>query len=266
MTSAPRIVAEDVVRSFPGEKRTVTALGPMSTEIDDRRFVSIVGPSGCGKSTFLRIIGGLIRPSDGRIRVADDGSGRPLAAFVFQDYSVFPWKTVLENVAWTLRVNGASRSESASLAQEWVSRVGLEPFADDYPATLSGGMRQRVAIARAFAANPQVLLMDEPFAALDAQMRTVMQEELGRLCEAEPRTVVFVTHSIDEAILLSDTILVMSASPGRIIGRYDVPLPRPRDVGAVDSVEARELHRTVWTHLEDEVTKVMAQRSAAVPA
>lgn len=265
MTSQ-RILAEDLARSFHTETNRVDALGPLSTEIVDREFVSIVGPSGCGKSTFLRVVGGLIRPSKGRVRVVDDKSGRPLTGFVFQDYSVFPWKTVLQNVAWTLRVNGRSRSEANAVAMDWVCRVGLENAADQYPATLSGGMRQRVAIARAFASNPQILLMDEPFAALDAQMRRVMQEELAGLCEAEPRTVVFVTHSIAEAILLSDTILVMSARPGRIIGRYDVPLERPRTTAASETPEARDLHRTVWEHLEEEVTRTMAERSEAAVA
>jgi len=259
-----RIRADSVTRSFVTKRSAVEALGPFDVSILDREFVSIVGPSGCGKSTFLRIVGGLIRPSSGRVAVADDDSGRPLASFVFQDYSVFPWKTVLQNVAWTLQVGGMSRRHAAETARQWVERVGLGSFGDAFPATLSGGMRQRVAIARAFASNPQILLMDEPFAALDAQLRTVMQEELARLCEDERRTVVFVTHSIDEALLLSDTILVMSASPGRLLARYDVDLGRPRDPAVLNGAAAGALREQIWGHLESEVTKALSK--VPVPA
>ena len=259
----PRIAAERVARSFVTKRSTVNALGPLDVSIADREFVSIVGPSGCGKSTFLRIVGGILSPSSGRTVVADDQSGRPLSAFVFQDYSVYPWKTVSQNVTWTLQVGGMSPREARAQAREWVQRVGLGNFADAYPATLSGGMRQRVAIARAFASNPQVLLMDEPFAALDAQLRTVMQEELAGLCDAAPRTVVFVTHSIDEAIILSDTILVMSASPGTLLARYHVDLDRPRGPSVLNSDEARRLRSGIWAHLESEVTKTMTEQAVS---
>jgi NitT/TauT family transport system ATP-binding protein len=174
---------------------------------------------------------------------------------VFQDYSIYPWKTVLANVRFGLDVAKIGRKEANERAMHWVSKLGLAEFVDAYPATLSGGMRQRVSIARALAVEPEVLLMDEPFAALDAQLRTILQDELLALWQEDRRTVVFVTHSLDEAILLGDRVLVMSSRPGRLIGDYRVPFPRPRTGGLRATGEFASFQGLIWDQLRDEVDR-----------
>ncbi len=228
-----KISARGVERTFDAGR--VQALGPLDLDIDDGEFVTIVGPSGCGKSTFLRIVAGLIPPSTGTVELAV-ADHRHATAMVFQDYSIYPWKKVLDNVRFGLDVAGVPKKEGNERARRYLARMGLADRADSYPSTLSGGMRQRVAIARALAVEPEILLMDEPFAALDAQLRQVLQDELLELWQADRRTVVFVTHSLEEAILLADRVIVMSARPGRIIDTQVIPFAaapaqrRPHDV------------------------------------
>jgi len=255
-----KISIRDAGRKFVAGTTTVHAFGPIDHDIADGEFVCIVGPSGCGKSTLLRIIAGLLRPSTGSVEVRPRSTHTP-TAMVFQDYSIFPWKTVEANVMFGLAVAGLSRSESRQRARDWLTRLGLIDFAKAYPATLSGGMRQRVAIARALAVEPEVLLMDEPFAALDAQMRLVMQEELLRLWEADRRTLIFVTHSLDEALLLGDRVLVMSARPGKIIADIRVPFPRPRDGAVRGTAEFASLQQEIWELLRVEVQGAMRAAS-----
>jgi len=213
-----------------GQPPTV-ALADINLEIDEKEFICLVGPSGCGKTTLLRIIAGLEKPTSGDVRLDDMpiAGPDPQRGMVFQEYSLFPWKSVIDNIAFGLEMKGVSRQERRQIAEEYLNIVNLEQFRDAYPHELSGGMRQRVAIARALANNPRVLLMDEPFGALDAQTRNVMQKELLEIWEETKKTVVFVTHSVDEAVYLADRIVVLSPRPGKIEEVINVDLPRPRD-------------------------------------
>jgi NitT/TauT family transport system ATP-binding protein len=223
----PQIRAENVDKRF-GD---VQALSRLNLEVERNEFVSILGPSGCGKTTLLRIVGGLIPQDGGTVYVDDEPvtAPRPNMTLVFQNFRLLPWQTVEDNVGYGLRLRGASKKEARAQVGPFISMVGLEGFETAYPYQLSGGMQQRVGLARALAIDPQILLMDEPFGALDAQTREVMQEELLRIWNATQKTVVFVTHSIDEALVLSDRVVMMAARPGRIIENIEVPFNRPRD-------------------------------------
>lgn len=219
-------------------------------------FVCLLGPSGCGKSTLLRIVAGITSPNAGEVLIhRASTNGRPSNAMVFQEYALFPWRTVLKNVAFGQEMQGTTRQERLNIARHYVEKVGLTRFVDHYPHQLSGGMKQRVAIARALANNPEVLLMDEPFGALDAQTRTLLQEELLRIWEEEHKTVVYVTHSIEEAVLLSDRVILLTARPGQIKRIYPVPLPRPRDLSMRTTVEFTRLEQMMWVDLKEEVNK-----------
>ncbi len=219
----------------------VQAIGGVSLTISDDEFVSFVGPSGCGKTTLLRIIAGLDHATSGMILL--DGkqiSGTsPMVGMVFQEYSLFPWRNVLDNVAFGPQMRGIPKNDRRDLARKFVSLVGLEQFEKSYPYELSGGMRQRVAIARALANDPDLLLMDEPFGALDAQTRNKMQVELLSIWERSKKTILFVTHSVDEAVFLSDRIVVMSSRPGKIRSVVPVTIPRPRDRTAPEFAQLR---------------------------
>jgi NitT/TauT family transport system ATP-binding protein len=253
---ARKIVASGVERRFGRGRKVVQALGPVDLEVGTGEFVSVVGPSGCGKSTLLRIIAGLVRPSNGRVAIATTDPNP--AAMIFQSYGIYPWKTVLGNVRFGLDVQGVRGSEASERAQRWLQVMGLTEFGDAWPDTLSGGMRQRVSIARAMAVEPEILLMDEPFAALDAQTRSLLQEELLAVCQAERRTVVFVTHSLEEAILLADRVVVMSARPGRIIADREVPFERPRRPDVRVRPEFAALQAELWELLRREVASTLA--------
>jgi NitT/TauT family transport system ATP-binding protein len=250
----PAVSCVAVEKHFRSRSRAVHALGPIDLEITRGEFCCIVGPSGCGKSTLLRLIGGLAPPTAGTVELSvHPRSARP-SAIVFQDYGIFPWKTVLDNIALALQMQRIPRRRARTEAREWCDRFGLGQFAHSYPRELSGGMRQRVSIARAMAAAPDVLLMDEPFAALDVQLRTLMQEELLRVWEDDGRTVVFVTHSLEEAIVLGDRVIVMSKRPGRVLADVAVPLPRPRHQAEVNESAAYwELRNALWELLRGEV-------------
>lgn len=209
----------------------VTALQDVSFEVPDNQFCSILGHSGCGKTTLLNIAAGFEKPTTGNVMVDDQPITAPgwKNTMIFQDYALFPWASVSENIAFGLEMKKMPSHKRLDTTQYFISLVGLSGFEDKYPHQLSGGMRQRVAIARALAVRPQLLLMDEPFAALDAQNRTFMQDELVRIWQREPKTVMLVTHSIDEAIKLSDCIAVMTRRPGRVKEFIQIDLPRPRD-------------------------------------
>ena len=206
------------------------AVETTSLRIQPGEFVCILGPSGCGKSTLLNAVAGYVKPTEGAVKVDGEGVSKPGPdrGMVFQQYSLLPWKTVYENVAFGPRMAGKGRVEAGEIANTFLNMVGLRKFGDRYPAELSGGMQQRVGIARALANYPSVLLMDEPFGALDAQTRLVMQENLLEIWRAFGTTVVFVTHDVDEAVFLADRVLIMSAAPGRVIEDLRVTLPRPR--------------------------------------
>ena len=227
-----KLAIENVSRIFPGVRRgaPTRALEPTNLAVADNDFVTILGPSGCGKSTLLRLIAGLDRPSTGRImldgaRVSAPGADRGM---VFQSYTLFPWLTVADNVAFGLREKGIAREQRDTVVREWLGRIGLTGFEHHYPKQLSGGMQQRTAIARALANDPAILLLDEPFGALDNQTRALMQELLLGIWERERKTVLFVTHDIEEAIFLASRVVVMTARPGRIKADVAIDLPHPR--------------------------------------
>ncbi|MGW8953897.1 ABC transporter ATP-binding protein [Streptomyces sp. NPDC055709] len=228
-------------------------LSDVSLTVAEGEFVCVVGPSGCGKSTLLRLLGGLVTPSSGQVTLSRHAPSAPVAAFVFQDFGVLPWLTVRANAAFGLRMGGAGRRAADATAMSWLDRMGLAAFADNYPDQLSGGMRQRLALARAFASGSPVLLMDEPLGALDPQTRRIMQEHLLELWQEERKTVVLVTHSIDEALLLGDRVLVMSARPGRLVEAVTVPFARPRAAGIQDTANFGRLRARVWETLRAEL-------------
>ena len=247
---------------------SVRALDRISMLVKDGEFVSLVGPSGCGKSTVLKLVSGLLAPTDGNILL--DGQPvdgiPPSVGFMFQQDALLPWGTTTENVAIALELRGVPRSERGPRAHELLRTVGLEGFEQAYPSTLSGGMRKRVALARVLAYDPGLYLMDEPFGALDAQTKVQLGAELLRIWDSLDRTVVFVTHDIEEAIALSDRVLVMSARPGRIKSEYRIDLPRPRDFYEIRfTSEFRELHQAIWRDLAAEVAPISdAVRAEAV--
>ncbi len=254
------ISLEGTSKSFMTAGGTVyTAVADINLCVKEGTFVAIVGPSGCGKSTILNMIAGLMEPTSGTVYIY----GEPLsginrrAAYMFQQDALLPWKTVLENVMLGLLFRGARLDEARDRARQWLERVGLAPFADRYPFQLSGGMRKRVAIAQSWIVNPDILLMDEPFSALDVQTRQMMENELLGIWSVSRKTVLFVTHDLEEAIALADEVLVLSAGPAsRIVGRFPVDLPRPRNLMDIHA-EPRfaELYRTIWSILREEVLK-----------
>ncbi|WP_051831644.1 ABC transporter ATP-binding protein [Streptomyces violens] len=247
----PALRARALGRSFGRGRKALTALGPLDLDIAAGEFVCLVGPSGCGKSTLLRIAAGLLRPGTGELEIRAT-SARP-AAMIFQDYGIYDWKSVLANVRFGLDVQRVPRKEADARARSWLARMGLTEFADAYPAALSGGMRQRVAIARALAVEPELLLMDEPFAALDAQLRTILQDELLDLTQHTRTTTLFITHSLEEALVLGDRVLVMSARPGRIIAERRPPFGRPRSGAVRSAPEFTALKTELWDLLRGEV-------------
>lgn len=251
----PIIETYNLTKSFTGpDGGELLALGPLDLSIEAGEFVCIVGPSGCGKSTLLRILAGLETPTEGKITMSAGVSEQPFNSMVFQGDSTFPWLTVHDNVGYGLNVRGVGLRRREEIVGRMLQTVGLSRFAEAYPYQLSGGMRQRVALARALANDPQVLLMDEPFGALDAQNRAILQGELLQLWDATDKTVVFVTHSIDEAIVLGDRVLVMSAIPGRFKASIPVPFARPRAVHELKrELDFGDLSYEIWEHLRDEV-------------
>jgi NitT/TauT family transport system ATP-binding protein len=236
--------------------RTLVAVDDVSIDIEEGTFFAIVGPSGCGKTTLLRILGGLETVTSGEFEIADPAPGRPQYSMIFQGDSIFPWMTVWDNAAYGLRMRKAPKEEIKSSVARWLDLTGLSRFSHLYPHQLSGGMRQRVSIARAFANDPEVLLMDEPFSALDEQNRTILQQELLRIWEVDKKTVVFITHSVDEAVTLADKIMVMTASPGRAKSIIDVDLERPRNVLELrNDPRYGKIVYGIWGHLKDEVER-----------
>ena len=246
-------------KEYQSARGHVLALDGIDLSIAPGEFVCIVGPSGCGKSTLLRILAGLDRQTGGTLTI--EAPGWPVEnAMVFQDSGLFPWMSVESNVGFGLMTRGVPAAEAAQRVDAALKLVGLTKFRRHYPHQLSGGMRQRSAIARAFVTDPGVLLMDEPFAALDAQNRVILQAELVRIWEQTRKTVVYITHSIEEALLLGDRTVVMTAQPGRIKEIIDVPFPHPRNLMTLSaSAEFGKLKLDIWRVLEDEVTRARAE-------
>jgi NitT/TauT family transport system ATP-binding protein len=245
---------QGVAKTFVGPHGDVQALDPLELTIPQGQFLCIVGPSGCGKTTLLRIIAGLETPTAGAVDFTIAHEGQPLRSVVFQEQGIFPWMTVLQNTAFGLKVRGVARGVREAQANAYLDMLGLTQFADAYPRQLSGGMRQRVNIARAFANDPAILLMDEPLASLDEQTKLLVQDDLLRLWEGTHKTVVYITHSLDEAIVLGDRVMVMTNRPGKIKSLVDIDLPRPRNVLDMHSnTTFFDIRSRIWTALREEV-------------
>jgi NitT/TauT family transport system ATP-binding protein len=222
-------------------KETVDSLTDINVRVDDGEFICILGPSGCGKTTLLRIVAGLENPTTGRVLIDDVQIDRPnpKLGMIFQDYSLYPWRTVNENIVFGLELRGVGKEQRAKIAQEYLELAGLSGFGNSYPYELSGGMRQRVAVVRALAVDPSVLLMDEPFGALDAQTRNRLQHDLLEIWDKTKKTILFVTHSVDEAVFLSDRIVVLTPRPGHVCEVLPIVLERPRDRTSVEFAKIR---------------------------
>ncbi|MBI4562698.1 MAG: ABC transporter ATP-binding protein [Candidatus Rokubacteria bacterium] len=252
-----QIIVEGLSKRYLTISGPVDALREVSLSVREREFCTLIGPSGCGKSTLLAIVGGLTAPDGGRVLIdgqPSDGPDPRKIAMVFQDPGLFPWRTALENVEFGLELRGMPAGERRARAQALLEPLGLKGFEVKYPKELSGGMRQRVAIARALALDSEILLMDEPFGALDEQTRLLMGDWLLGVWRRAQKTVLFVTHSLQEAIALSGRILVMTARPGRIKAGFDVPFPYPRDV---TSPETTELRARLWAQIREESLRAM---------
>jgi NitT/TauT family transport system ATP-binding protein len=259
----PALALEQITCTFLGD-RSYTAVRDVSIEVATGEFVAVVGPTGCGKSTLLNVAAGLLAPSAGTVRV----EGEPLrglnrrAGYMFQAECLMPWRSAVQNVAAGLQFRGLDRVESLRRAEEWLARVGLEGFGSRYPHQLSGGMRKRVALAQTLILDPSMILMDEPFSALDVQTRQLMENELLELWARNRKSVLFITHDLEEAISLADRVVVLSAGPATCpIGQFAIDLPRPRDVAEVRLTKRfLELHQRIWELLKAEVLKGYAQQ------
>jgi NitT/TauT family transport system ATP-binding protein len=256
MNSDTKINLTSIGKEFISRTNRTVALHDINLSIGDGEFFCIVGPSGCGKTTLLRILAGLEDASSGTIDIKADDKQRPLNSMVFQEQSVFPWMSVRDNVSYGLRLRGVPKKVRDEIADHYISLIGLTKFASAYPHQLSGGMKQRVSVARAFANDPEILLMDEPFGALDEQNRIILQQELIRIWEGTNKTTVFITHSIDESLCLGDRIMLMTANPGTIKSIINVDLPRPRDIATIrTTLHYNKLYQQIWMSLREEVMK-----------
>mgnify|MGYP000017659592 CR=1 FL=1 len=251
-----KIELKNVKKIFRTPNDSVLALDNLNLTVYEGEFVCIVGPSGCGKTTLLRILAGLSKQTEGLVLVYSRDPDKPLNSMVFQGDSLFPWMTVKANVAYGLTMRGVSKKKREKIAEHFIKKMSLDKFMNAFPHQLSGGMRQRVNVARAFANDPEILLMDEPFASLDEQNRIILQQQLLKIWEESHKTTVFITHSIDEAILLGDRVLVMTAQPGRLKADIKISLNRPRELSGIRSNPAFiSLYEKIWQLLREEVLK-----------
>ncbi len=253
-----KLKIDNVVKEYVGNKGKTVALNGVSLDIKENEFICVVGPSGCGKSTLLNIIAGLLEPTSGAVYLDGkkiEGTGVERGV-VFQGYALFPWRTVLKNVMFGLEMKRMPKDQAEQIAKKYIKAVGLEGFEHAYPKELSGGMRQRVAIARAYAADPEVLLLDEPFGALDAQTRVQLQSELLNTWEHEKKTCFFITHDVDEAIILAQRVIIMSARPGRIKKIVDIDIPYPRTQATKTDPRFLELKTEIWNEVYQEFLEV----------
>jgi NitT/TauT family transport system ATP-binding protein len=253
--STSKLTLRNIAMIYSQRGQRFVALRDVSLEVQAGEFISLVGASGCGKTTLLRIVDGLVPPTHGQVLVNGQAVTKPGPdrGFVFQQDALFPWRTVLDNIIFGLEVQGKSKREAVQRADALVRLVGLGGFERHYPHELSGGMRQRANLARALTIDPDILLMDEPFAALDAQTREIMQSELLRIWRNNRKTVLFVTHQIDEAVYLADRVVVMTTRPGQIKAVLDVNIPRPRDLSVKRTPEFLSLVDAIWKMIEEEV-------------
>ena len=253
-----KLKIDNVYKEYQGRNGKTIALNGVSLDIKENEFICVVGPSGCGKSTLLNIIAGLLEPTSGTVTLDGkviEGTGVERGV-VFQQYALFPWRTVLKNVMFPLEMKKVPKAEAEAIARKYIKSVGLEGFEKSYPKELSGGMKQRVAIARAYAANPEVLLLDEPFGALDAQTRVQLQTELLETWEKEKKTCFFITHDVDEAVILAQRVIIMSARPGRIKKIVDIDIPYPRTQATKTDPRFLELKSEIWNQVYQEFLEV----------
>jgi NitT/TauT family transport system ATP-binding protein len=268
--SQVKLAISGVRKEFPvrGSRERFTAIEDISLELREGEFLVLVGPSGSGKSTLLDLLGGLSTPSSGRILL----DGKPITGpgldrgIVFQQYALLPWRTARANIEFGLEAKGVRRRERREIAARYLELVGLDGFGDRYPHELSGGMKQRVAIARSLAFDPEVLLMDEPFAALDAQTRESLQDELLRIWQATGKTILFITHSIDEAVYLGQRVAVLTSRPGRVKAVFDIEIDRDSGVDVRSSEPFRQARHHIWSQLQSEVTRAQGLERASLSA
>ena len=267
-TPAPAIAFENVTCSFETPEGVYTATKDVSFSIGDGEFVSVVGPTGCGKSTLLNAAAGLLKPAAGRVLIYGEALNgiNHQAGYMFQAESLMPWATAIDNVMMSLKFRGVPENDAREAGFDWLERVGLERFADRYPHELSGGMRKRVAMAQTMIADPDILLMDESFSALDIQTRQLMENELLELWQAKKKAVLFITHDLDEAIAMSDRVVVMSAGPAsHPLGSFPIAIPRPRNVAEIRTrADFNECYSAIWEVLREEVLKSYREHRAHV--
>jgi len=258
-----RVLIDHISKTYTDRKggRTET-LQDVNFAIEENEFVVVVGPSGCGKTTLLNIIAGLLGPSSGQVIIEGRRlNSKPHTAVVFQDYALFPWRTVLQNIVYGLEEQRLIKSQQLDIAQKYIAMVGLQGFENKYPHQLSGGMKQRVAIARALATDPWLLMMDEPFSALDAQTRILMQYEISRIWEETHKSFLYITHHIQEAVFLGDRVVVMSRRPGKILEIIPVELPRPRGENLVNEKAYLEYVDLIWNHVKDQAKEALEEEA-----
>jgi len=255
-----RLACRNIGVEFSGTTGNVTALEGLSFEVREREFLSIVGPTGCGKTTILKVLAGLRAPTSGFVeRIPEPGDHRPESALVFQEHALFPWMTIVENVAFGLEARGVPRRERIARSRQMLESLALAAFAGAYPHQLSVGVRQMAALGRALLVDPQVLLLDEPFASVDFQTRLLLREELLRIWGGSRRTLVFVTHDLEEAVVLSDRVLVLTGRPGRLRDEVRIPLPRPRRLEDAGRAEAEAIKWRLWRCLEEDARLGMSE-------
>ncbi len=252
-----KVLCRSVSKTFSSRNSPVEALREISFELREKEFLCVLGPSGCGKTTLLKIVAGLLKPSSGEVVYSGEESSGPLNSMVFQEYGIFPWMNVIDNVAFGLEMRGIPEKERYEISMEFIKKVGLGNFIRKYPHELSVGMKQRVGIARAFANNPEVLLMDEPFCSLDAQTRLILHGELLRIWKEHQRSVIFVTHDIEEAIMLGERVIILTSAPGKIKEEVEINLGRPRDFEITGTREFAELRMKIWETIKEEVLRSM---------
>jgi NitT/TauT family transport system ATP-binding protein len=261
---APILVAEEVVKRFDTPEGPLVAVDRMSFSVREGEFVSIIGPSGCGKSTLFSVLGGLVGGYEGKVTIEGQpiSGPHPAVGMVFQEDSTFPWRSVLDNVAFPLEIQGMSKADRYARARHFIAMVGLDGFEQRFPAELSGGMRQRVSIARTLAFQPKIMLMDEPFGALDEQTRLLLGDKVLQIQQQLRQTMLLITHSISEAVQLSDRIVVMTYRPGRVKRIIDIDLPRPRSIEVVSSEAFGRYVAAIWSDLRDEASRGMNDAEA----
>jgi NitT/TauT family transport system ATP-binding protein len=257
-----RVLIEHLTKHYLDRRGAATeALEDINLAVEENEFVAVVGPSGCGKSTLLNLIAGLLSPTSGQVIFeGKKNSSQPQTAVVFQDFALFPWRTVYKNIIFGLEERGASHAEQQEIGRKYIQMVCLQGFEQKYPHQLSGGMKQRVSIARALAMDPLLLLMDEPFSALDAQTRTLMQYELSRIWEETRKSFLYITHNIEEAVFLGDRVVVLSRRPGRILDIVDIDLPRPRGEDLTLGKTFLDYVDRIWRQIKDQAREALEDK------